>query len=102
MDGRAAPGLQEVLARLRRAEPQLRATYHLKSLRVFGSTARGTARPDSDVDILVDFTRTPSLFTLVHLKDDLEAAIGRPVDVVLFDGLRPELRADVLSSAVAV
>ena len=57
--------------------------YHVVTLELFGSRAQGTARPDSDVDLLVTFAegRTPG-FAFITLCDELEACFQRPVDVL--------------------
>lgn len=52
------------------------------TVRVFGSVARGDARPDSDVDLLVEFENGSSLFDLLDLTDELRALLGVEVDVV--------------------
>ena len=64
----------EMLAAVRR--------HRGRSVSIFGSVARGDAHPGSDVDFLVDFEPSSSLFDLLHLKDDLEQIVGIPVDVV--------------------
>lgn len=74
--------------------------HHVKSLSVFGSVARGEARADSDVDMLVEFDRRVGLFALIGLKLYLESILGRPVDLVTPSGLRPSMRAAILSEAV--
>lgn len=57
--------------------------YHVATLELFGSRAKGTARPDSDVDLLVTFEagQTPGL-AFVALAEELEAVFGRPVDLL--------------------
>ena len=57
--------------------------YHVAKLELFGSRAKGTARPDSDVDLLVTFEegKTPG-YAFVSLCEDLEAFFGREVDVL--------------------
>jgi predicted nucleotidyltransferase len=57
--------------------------YSVAKLELFGSRAKGTARPDSDVDLLVTFEegKTPGL-AFISLCDDLEALFGREVDVL--------------------
>ncbi len=66
-------------------------------MRVFGSMARGDARPDSDVDLLVQMERGRSLFDLVELCDALEETLGRAVDVLTDEGISPYLR-DVITA----
>lgn len=70
------------------------------NVRVFGSVARGAARPDSDVDILVDMEPGRSLFDLGGLLFDLQTLLGVDVDVVTEKGLRQRIRAQVLQEAV--
>lgn len=70
---------------------------------VFGSVARGEARPDSDIDILVRFDQIRGLFEFVRTKLDLEDALGgRTVDLVHLDALRPEFREDVERERVQI
>lgn len=52
------------------------------NVRVFGSVARGDARPDSDVDLLIDMPPGTGLLALGALEDELSSALGRKVDVV--------------------
>lgn len=63
---------------------------------VFGSVARGEARPDSDVDILIKFERPKSLLDIVRLERELTSALGREVDLVTEASLSPYIRDDVL------
>jgi predicted nucleotidyltransferase len=76
------------------------ARHRAHSLRVFGSVARGEDRPDSDVDFLVDFEPGASLLDFVGLKEEFEAVLGRPADVVTADGVSPFLRERILKEAV--
>jgi predicted nucleotidyltransferase len=68
-------------------------------VRVFGSRARGDARPDSDLDLLVCFESGRSLLDLVGMKRALEELLGIRVDVVSERGLSPYLRDSVLAEA---
>ena len=76
------------------------ARYGVRNVRVFGSVARGEARPESDVDILVDMEPGRSLFDLGGLLSELQTLLGVDVDVVTEKGLRPRIRAEVLREAV--
>ena len=71
-----------------------------KNVRVFGSVARGQAGPDSDIDFLVDLEPGRSLLDLGGLLVDLQALLGRPVDVVTEAGLRERIQQRVLEEAV--
>ena len=73
-----------------------------RNVRVFGSAVRGDARPDSDVDLLVEAGPRTSAWFPGGLVADLEAELGRRVDVVTERGLLPELRERVLREAVPV
>ncbi|MCX6094925.1 MAG: nucleotidyltransferase family protein [Candidatus Bipolaricaulota bacterium] len=72
----------------------------VKSLALFGSTARGEARADSDVDLLVDFSRPVGLFAFLELKGYLERLLARPVDLVTLNALRSDFRETVLREAI--
>lgn len=68
-------------------------------VRVFGSRARGDARPDSDLDLLVRFEDGRSLVDLVSMKLSLEELLGIGVDVVSERGLSSYIRDRVLADA---
>jgi predicted nucleotidyltransferase len=70
-----------------------------RNLRLFGSEARGDARPDSDIDLLVDMEDGRSLLDLIGLSQDLEDLLGRHVDVVTASSLHPRIRENVLADA---
>lgn len=74
--------------------------YQIRNIRVFGSVARGEARDDSDVDLLVEYVPGGSGFDFVTFCDQVESAIGRKVDVVTEDTLPPMIRDRVLAQAV--
>jgi uncharacterized protein len=71
-------------------------------LRLFGSASRGEDRPESDVDLLVDFDRPKGFFELVRLERELEQFFGRPVDLLTEGGLSPYLREPILRSAFVI
>lgn len=87
-DTRATAPLREHLARHRREILDAAARHRGRRVRLFGSVARGDDRPDSDIDLLVDFETGSSLFDLMHLSAELERLLGRPVDVVSAGGLK--------------
>ena len=68
-------------------------------VRIFGSFARGTARPDSDLDLLIDLEPGRHLLDLVAIKQDLEDLLGRQVHVVTEAAISPYIRDKVLRDA---
>ena len=74
----------------------------VKSLALFGSSARDEARPDSDVDLLVEFSRPVGLFEFVRLKLVLEEILERRVDLVTPDALRESTKPEILKEAIDV
>ncbi len=75
--------------------------YRVRELSVFGSAARGEMRPDSDVDLLVEYEPYAKVDLVDHagLMLDLEQLLGRRVDLVSKKGLKPLIRASVLAEA---
>ena len=79
--------------------------WNVRELAVFGSAVREDFRPDSDVDVLVRFapTSTPSLFDLAVMSEELEAVLGRPVDLLTRPAVEqsrnPYRKAAILASA---
>ena len=78
------------------------ARLGVESLAVFGSVARGEDRTDSDVDLLVEFSRPVGLFGLVETKAYLERLLDRPVDLGTRGSLKPGMRERVEKEAVYV
>lgn len=89
---------EDILATLREQHAALSRRYPIRRMALFGSWARGDAREDSDVDILVEVDPSIGL-RFVDLRDELEKALGRRVDLVsrrsikpsLWERIRPEL-----------
>ena len=88
------------LTRNRKAILELAASRGIRNVRVFGSVARGTDRPDSDIDLLVDLAAGTGLFSLARLENDLAELLGTKVEVVSARTLREHLAERVLREAV--
>ncbi len=75
--------------------------YQVRELSLFGSAVRGEMRPDSDIDILVEFLPGADidLVDYAGLMLDLSDLLGRKVDLVSKNGLKPLIRASVLGEA---
>ncbi|MEW5720769.1 MAG: nucleotidyltransferase family protein [Chloroflexota bacterium] len=91
----------EILKILREHYAEVKS-FGVKSLAVFGSVARDQARPDSDVDILVEFDPPPTFQRFMDLKFYLEDLLGTRVDLGTPDTLKPRIRARVQSEALHV
>ena len=77
--------------------------YRIVELSIFGSTARGDRRPDSDVDVLVEFEPGVSWgWDYFGLEQELAQMFGRPVDLATKKWLKPSVRAEILRDAHVV
>jgi len=76
--------------------------FGVKSLRLFGSVARGEASSESDVDLLVSFLRTPTYSGYMKLRIFLEDLLGMKVDLITESGLRERVRSSVERDAIRV
>lgn len=74
----------------------------VRTLACFGSVARDEARPDSDIDMLVEFTRQPNFTSYMNLKFLLEDLLGRRVDLVTPKAIRPQMRAGIEKEMIRV
>lgn len=75
--------------------------HHIRWLALFGSALKGTARPDSDIDLLVDFEPgcEPGLLGLAALEEELSARLGRKVDLRTPRELSRYFRDEILRTA---
>src|SRR2546422_4259216 len=78
--------------------------HRIRWLALFGSVLRDDFRPDSDVDVLIEFepNRRYTYFTLAQVEEDLSVLLGRKVDVHVPKTLHPFLRDKVLGQAEAL
>lgn len=77
-------------------KPELVAKYHINKIGFFGSYSRNEQTNESDVDILVEFTKTPGL-EFISLKDDLEQILDKHVDLVTKNALKPQMKEQILA-----
>ncbi|MGV8175654.1 MAG: nucleotidyltransferase family protein [Methanothrix sp.] len=74
----------------------------VKRASFFGSIVRGEMTEDSDVDLLVEFEGRRSLLDLAHLKNELEDAVNRRVDLLTYKSLHPLLKDRILAEQVPI
>ena len=89
------------LALLRSILPELKKKYPISSMNIFGSVARGDQRPDSDLDILVEFSG-PIGWEFIDLADEIEAVAGVSVDLVSSNGIKTSYREQIRKDLVRV
>ena len=77
-------------------------SYGAQRASVFGSAARGDAKTESDVDILIDIKKDISLLEFIKMKQLLEKKLGRKVDLVEYQTLKPALKDKILSEQVSI
>jgi uncharacterized protein len=100
LDAQERPKEVDPLAREMRAEIlRIAKANGAIRVRIFGSFARGTARPDSDLDLLIDLERGRTLLDLVAIKQDIEDLLGREVHVVTEAAVSPRIRDEILEEA---
>ena len=76
--------------------------YEVEKVALFGSCVRDEMDKDSDIDILVDIEADISLLDFVGLKQKIEEALGRKIDLVEYDTLKPLLRERILKEQVVL
>ncbi len=92
----------EAIVRLREHEAELKRLGVLH-LYLFGSTARGDAREDSDVDLFFDYEKGKfGLFDLMDVQEQASRILGRKADVMTRDSIHKVLRADIAAAALRV
>jgi len=92
----------EAINRLKRHEAELKQ-LGVQHLYLFGSTASGEAREDSDVDLFFDYERGKlGLFRLMDVKERASSILGRKADIMTRDSLHKVLRERIEASAVLV
>lgn len=90
------------IAKLKAHETELKR-LGVENLYLFGSTARGEAREDSDVDLFFDYEKGEfSLFQLMDVKERASDILGRKADIMTRDSLHRTLKQGIEASAVRV
>ena len=87
---------------IKRAFTPIAEEYGLKRAYLFGSYARGEAREDSDVDLLIEKGRPLSLIMLSSLLQDARAALGLPVDLVTTTGIDEDFQRSISGTEVLI
>jgi len=89
--------LKNITSILREELPKLKSQYNVTALEIFGSFVRNEQKPNSDLDILVSFSKAPSLFKFIELEDYLSELLGVKVDLVMRSSLKPNIGQRILA-----
>ena len=94
--------LKNITSKLKEAFPKLKSQYNVTTIEVFGSFVRNEQKENSDLDILVSFSKAPSLFKFIDLEDYLSELLGVKVDLVMKSSLKPNIGKKILAEARSI
>lgn len=94
--------LAEIKKILKCLKPELKERYSVKEIGIFGSVVRNEQKRGSDIDIAVEFYEVHGLFKFINLESFLEKKLRNKVDLVTKDGIRNELKENILGQMVSV
>lgn len=87
---------------LNKHRDELKEKYKIAEIGIFGSYIRGEQKKESDIDILVEFSEPVSLLDLIGAENYIADLIGRKVDLVPREDIRPELKQVILDEVVYI
>ena len=93
---------QDIITSLKKIKGEVEKEYSVKTIGVFGSVARNEQTGESDIDLLVEFSKPVGFVTFMRLENFLSEQLGKQVDLVTSDSLKPVIRQDVLSEVIYV
>ncbi|MDO9323693.1 MAG: nucleotidyltransferase family protein [Methanoregula sp.] len=93
---------QDILSSLKKLKGEVAKEYSVKTIGVFGSVAREEQTGKSDIDLLVEFSKPVGFVTFMRLENFLTERLGKQVDLVTSDSLKPVIRQDVLAEVIYV
>ncbi|MDX9744212.1 MAG: nucleotidyltransferase family protein [Arcobacteraceae bacterium] len=91
-----------ILHYLKEHYSEFKDMYNIDSLYLFGSYARNEQSENSDIDLLVDFKKTPDLLTFIELEEYLSNSLQKTVDLVPKRKIKAQLREQILKDAIAI
>ena len=94
--------LKQIQSILASSKNELRKSYKVMELGIFGSYARGEQKTSSDIDIVVKFNPRATLFDFVGLGNYLEEKLKMKVDLVSERGIRPEFKHNILNAVLKI
>ena len=91
--------LQYIETELKKHKQELVNNYHIKDIGIFGSYIRHEETENSDVDIIVDFSKPIDLFSFIRMRNYVSEIVGLKADVVTKKGLHPRIAERILKEA---
>jgi len=93
---------EEIRKKISRNKALLEEKYSVKSIGIFGSFAKDTFDRNSDIDILVEFSKTPDIFEFIKLEEFLSNLLGAKVDLVTKKALKPLIKEGILKETLYI
>lgn len=89
---------------IKKEKSTLVKNYGVSKIGIFGSFAFGDFTPESDIDVLIDLKKNNNLgyFKLSEIESNLSKTLGRKVDLVTINGLKPYIKNNILKSVIYV
>lgn len=94
--------LNEILNNLRKLQPLIKEKYHISSTEIFGSYVKNNQTSRSDLDILVSFSKVPTLIKFLELENFLSDKLNVKVDLVMKDSLKPGINKYILNNTIII
>ncbi|KAA0257649.1 nucleotidyltransferase family protein [Deferribacter autotrophicus] len=94
--------MEEIVRKLKKIRKFLEKEYYVKDIALFGSYVRGEQDENSDLDILVDFYKTPTLLQFLRLKYFLSDYLSIKVDLVMKQSLKPVIGKRIIREAISI
>ena len=91
METRKPKTLREIEQLILKHSNTLKEDFKVKSIKIFGSYAEGRQNEDSDLDLIVDFFKTPTYFDIIELEDYLSNILNIKVDLLTEEGISPHI-----------
>ena len=94
--------INEIKKIINKQKPLLKSKFQVKSISVFGSYVKNKQHPNSDIDILVTFSKTIDLIKFIELENYLSDIIGSKVDLVMKSALKSRIKDSILKEAIPI
>jgi len=84
--------IKEIKEILERNREKLEKEYNIKSIKIFGSYVEGKQKEKSDVDLIVDFKKTPTFIELIKIEEEISKLLDTKVDLLTEEGISPYIK----------